>query len=117
MRCVSFNRITEAYERDKGLSNLMLDPFFKDILARTQLAWRDVIGLAVKNGIPVPAFTASIGYYDSYRSERLPANLLQAQRDYFGAHTYERVDKERGEWFHTNWTGRGGDTAASEYVV
>ncbi len=103
IRARFLNRITEAYERDKNLSNLMLDPFFKDILARAQSSWRDVISLAVKNGIPVPAFTASLGYYDSYRSERLPANLLQAQRDFFGAHTYERLDKPAGEFFHTEW--------------
>ena len=103
IRARFLNRITEAYERDPGLGNLMLDPFFKDILNRNQAAWREIVALGVTNGIPVPAFSASLGYYDSYRSERLPANLLQAQRDFFGAHTYERLDKPEGEFFHTEW--------------
>jgi 6-phosphogluconate dehydrogenase len=103
IRARFLNRITEAYERNPGLSNLMLDPFFEDILNRAQQNWREVVALAVSHGIPVPAFSASLGYYDSYRSERLPANLLQAQRDFFGAHTYERTDKPRGEMFHTDW--------------
>lgn len=103
IRARFLNRITEAYERDSKLANLMLDPFFKDVLNATQRNWRDVAALAVSNGIAVPAFSASLGYYDSYRADRLPANLLQAQRDFFGAHTYERVDKPAGEWFHTRW--------------
>ena len=103
IRARFLNRIAEAYQRDGELTNLMLDPFFKDILNRTQGSWREVISLAVSNAIPVPAFTASLGYFDSYRSERLPANLLQAQRDFFGAHTYERTDRDRGEMFHTDW--------------
>ncbi|MEO0415441.1 MAG: decarboxylating NADP(+)-dependent phosphogluconate dehydrogenase [Verrucomicrobiota bacterium] len=103
IRARFLNRMAEAYERDAELTNLMLDPFFKDILNRTQDSWREVVGLAVTNAIPVPAFSASLGYFDSYRSERLPANLLQAQRDFFGAHTYERLDKPEGEWFHTDW--------------
>lgn len=103
IRARFLNRIAEAYERDPELTNLMLDPFFKDILNRNQESWRDVVSLAVRNAIPVPAFSASLGYFDSYRSERLPANLLQAQRDFFGAHTYERIDRERGEMFHTDW--------------
>jgi hypothetical protein len=100
IRARFLNRITEAYERDPGLTNLMLDPFFKDVLneAQAQLARGRRPGHP-RNGIPVPAFSASLGYYDSYRSERLPANLLQAQRDFFGAHTYERTDKPAGEWF------------------
>jgi 6-phosphogluconate dehydrogenase len=81
----------------------MLDPFFKDVLDRSQTAWREVIALGVMNGIPVPAFSASLAYFDSYRSARLPANLLQAQRDFFGAHTYERVDRPAGQFFHTDW--------------
>ena len=81
----------------------MLDPFFTDILNRSQSSWREVVTLAVNNAIPVPAFSASLSYFDSYRSERLPANLLQAQRDFFGAHTYERLDKPEGEFFHTDW--------------
>ncbi len=103
IRARFLNRITEAYERDAALTNLMLDPFFKEVLDKTQPSWREVISLAVTNAIPVPAFTASLGYFDSYRSARLPANLLQAQRDFFGAHTYERVDRPRGEMFHTDW--------------
>jgi 6-phosphogluconate dehydrogenase len=103
IRARFLNRITEAYERNPDLGSLMLDPFFKDILNTAQQNWREVVALAVSNGIPVPAFSASLGYYDSYRSARLPANLLQAQRDFFGAHTYERVDKPRGEFFHTDW--------------
>ena len=81
----------------------MLDPFFKDILNSNQADWREIVSLGVMNGIPIPAFSASLGYYDSYRSARLPANLLQAQRDFFGAHTYERTDKPAGEFFHTQW--------------
>ncbi len=103
IRARFLNRITEAYERNAGLVNLVLDPFFKDVLNRTQLHWRETVALAVSNGIPVPAFSASLGYFDSYRAARLPANLLQAQRDFFGAHTYERLDKPVGQWFHTDW--------------
>jgi 6-phosphogluconate dehydrogenase len=103
IRARFLNRITEAYERDPGLTNLMLDGFFRDVLNESPANWREVVALAVQNGIPVPAFSASLGYYDSYRAERLPANLLQAQRDFFGAHTYERIDKPAGEWFHTDW--------------
>ena len=93
----------------------MLDPFFRDRLASAQDGWRRICAAAMIYGIPVPAFSAALSYYDGYRTARLPANLLQAQRDYFGAHTYERTDKARGEFFHTNWTGRGGDTSSSSY--
>ncbi|MEZ5300955.1 MAG: decarboxylating NADP(+)-dependent phosphogluconate dehydrogenase [Verrucomicrobiales bacterium] len=103
IRAQFLNRIKEAYERDASLPNLMLDPYFKDVLSKSEANWRKVVSLAVLNGIPAPAFSASLAYYDSYRQERLPANLLQAQRDYFGAHTYERLDKPAGEWFHTEW--------------
>ena len=103
IRARFLNRITEAYERNPELVNLMLDPFFKDILNSNQADWREIVSLGVMNGIPIPAFSASLGYYDSYRSARLPANLLQAQRDFFGAHTYERIDKPAGEFFHTQW--------------
>ena len=103
IRARFLNRITEAYERDGDLTNLMLDSFFTDILNSNQAAWREIVALGVTNGIPVPAFSASLSYYDSYRSEVLPANLLQAQRDFFGAHTYERTDKPAGEFFHTKW--------------
>ncbi|MCH7226080.1 decarboxylating NADP(+)-dependent phosphogluconate dehydrogenase [Haloferula sp. A504] len=101
IRARFLNRITEAYEADPGLTNLMLAPFFTDILTQTQANWREVVALAVRSGIPTPSFSGSLAYYDSYRSERLPANLLQAQRDFFGAHTYERLDKPEGEFFHT----------------
>jgi 6-phosphogluconate dehydrogenase len=103
IRARFLNRITEAYRDDPALGNLMLAPFFEGLLNRTQQHWRDVVALAVTNGIPVPAFSASLAYYDSLRAERLPANLLQAQRDFFGAHTYERIDRPAGEFFHTEW--------------
>ncbi len=103
IRAKFLNRITDAYRANPDLSNLMLDPFFKDVLAQTQQNWREVVSIATLNGIPVPAFSASLGYYDSYRAARLPANLLQAQRDFFGAHTYERLDKNEGDFFHTDW--------------
>jgi 6-phosphogluconate dehydrogenase len=106
-----------AFETNPGLANLLLDPYFSRVVVDAQDAWRTVVKTAIDLGIPVPAMGTALCYYDSYRSARLPANLLQAQRDYFGAHTYERLDKPRGEFFHTNWTGRGGDTAASTYVV
>ena len=103
IRARFLNRITDAYRANPALGNLMLDPFFRDLLNRTQQSWREVVALAVTNGIPVPAFSASLAYYDSFRAERLSANLLQAQRDFFGAHTYERVDRPAGQWFHTEW--------------
>ncbi len=103
IRARFLGRITEAFRADSGLQNLVLAPFFNDVLARSQQGWREVVALAVTQGLPVPAFSASLAYYDSYRSERLPANLLQAQRDFFGAHTYERIDRPAGQWFHTAW--------------
>jgi 6-phosphogluconate dehydrogenase len=115
IRSQFLGKIKEAFDKRKRLVNLLLDPYFKAAARRAQTSWRRTITKAVKWGIPVPAFTSALAYYDGYRSERLPANLLQAQRDYFGAHTYERLDKERGEFFHTNWTGTGGDTTASTY--
>jgi 6-phosphogluconate dehydrogenase len=117
IRSVFLTKIKDAFATDKGLKNLMLDPFFTKKLESSQQAWRNVIATSVSNGIPVPAFSAALAYFDGYRSETLSANMLQAQRDYFGAHNYERVDKPRGEFFHTNWTGRGGDTASSTYQV
>ncbi|QHI68865.1 decarboxylating NADP(+)-dependent phosphogluconate dehydrogenase [Tichowtungia aerotolerans] len=117
IRSVFLGKIKEAFDNDPDLVNLLLDPFFKDAVENAQAAWRRVICKSVELGIPMPAITAALAYFDGYRSARLPANLLQAQRDYFGAHTYERVDKPRGEFFHTNWTGRGGDTSASTYIV
>ncbi|MBN1673437.1 MAG: decarboxylating NADP(+)-dependent phosphogluconate dehydrogenase [Kiritimatiellae bacterium] len=117
IRSAFLGNIKKAFDRDPKLTNLMLDPFFAKALAKAQKSWRRVAATAVELGIPMPAITAALAYYDGYRSQRLPANLLQAQRDYFGAHTYERVDRKRGEFYHTNWTGRGGTTSASTYVV
>ena len=117
IRSVFLGKIKEAFDRKSDLENLLLDPFFKDIIEDAQSSWRRVVASAVQNGIPTPAFASALAYFDGYRSERLPANLLQAQRDYFGAHTYERIDKPRGEFFHTNWTGHGGATSASTYTV
>jgi 6-phosphogluconate dehydrogenase len=117
IRSVFLGKIKEAFDTDPDLVNLLLDPFFTDAVENAQTAWRRVVIKAVELGIPMPAISAALAYYDGYRAARLPANLLQAQRDYFGAHTYERLDKPRGEFFHTNWTGRGGDTAASTYIV
>ncbi len=115
IRSVFLGKITQAYKTNPELQNLMLDPFFRDKLHQAQKGWRKVVSTAVQSGIPVPAFSSALAYFDGYRTERLPANMLQAQRDYFGAHTYERIDKPRGEFFHTNWTGRGGETASSTY--
>jgi 6-phosphogluconate dehydrogenase len=117
IRSAFLSRIKEAFDREPGLKNLMLDPFFRDTLHGAQEGWRRVVAMAVSGGIPVPALSSALAYYDGYRCERLPANLLQAQRDYFGAHTYELIDRPRGEFFHTNWTGRGGTTSASTYNV
>lgn len=107
--------IKKAYDSNPDLSNLLLDPFFTNAIEKAQTAWREVIASAVKAGIPVPAMSSALSFYDAFRSDKLPANLLQAQRDYFGAHTYERIDKPRGEFFHTNWTGHGGATSSSSY--
>ena len=117
IRSKFLGRIKEAFDKNPGLTNLLLDPFFKETIDRSQDAWRRVLSTAILNGIWVPAMATALNYYDGFRNSRLPANLLQAQRDYFGAHMYERIDKPRGEFFHTNWTGRGGDTASSTYVV
>ena len=117
IRSVFLGKIKEAFANDPGLVNLLLDPFFQEAIEQSQAAWRRVVSAAIEMGVPTPAIGSALSYYDGYRSARLPANLLQAQRDYFGAHTYERVDKPRGEFFHTNWTGRGGDTAASTYTA
>jgi 6-phosphogluconate dehydrogenase len=115
IRSVFLGKIKEAFEENYELPNLLLAPFFKEKIESSQESWRKVTAAAIANGIPVPAFTSALCYYDGYRCERLPANLLQAQRDYFGAHTYERIDKPRGEFFHTDWTGLGGKTSASVY--
>jgi len=115
IRSSFLDRIAEAYVRDPKLMNLVLDSFFKEKIETAQHGWRAVVSNAVMNGLPVPALSSALSYYDGIRSENLPANLLQAQRDYFGAHTYERIDQPRGSVFHTNWTGEGGDTTSSTY--
>lgn len=117
IRAQFLGKIKQAFDKKADLPNLLMDDYFRNAIEKGQIAWRKVIAFAVELGIPVPAFSSALAYYDSYRSERLPANLLQAQRDYFGAHTYERVDKPRGEFFHTNWTGRGGSTSSTTYNV
>jgi 6-phosphogluconate dehydrogenase len=117
IRSVFLGKIKEAFDKKPDLENLLMDPFFTDVIKDAQDSWRRVVSAAVQSGIPAPALTSALAYFDGYRSERLPANLLQAQRDYFGAHTYERLDKKRGEFFHTNWTGHGGTTSASTYTV
>ena len=117
IRSVFLGKIKEAFDHNPGLTNLLLDPFFKEKVEAAQEGWRKVVATALVNGVPVPAFTTALNYFDGYRSARLPANMLQAQRDYFGAHTYERTDRPRGQFFHTNWTGRGGDTSSSTYSV
>jgi 6-phosphogluconate dehydrogenase len=109
------SHIKEAYDKNPKLLNLLLDDYFRGGIKAAQKGWRNVVATACKKGIPAPAFSTALAFYDQYRSAVLPANLLQAQRDYFGAHTYERIDKPRGEFFHTNWTGRGGDVSSSTY--
>ncbi len=115
IRSAFLGKIKEAFDKNPELSNLLLDPYFKDAVENAQTAWRRVVSKAVQIGIPVPAMSSGLAFFDGYRNGRLPANLLQAQRDYFGAHTYERVDRPRGEFFHTDWTGRGGDVTARTY--
>ena len=109
--------IREAFDRNEDLENLLLDQFFIDAITEALPGWRKAVIGSISLGIPAPTFSSALAFYDGYRSARLPANLLQAQRDYFGAHTYERLDKPRGEFFHTNWTGRGGDISATNYDV
>ena len=115
IRSTFLGKIKDAYDKDPELSNLLLDPYFKSLIQSLVPAWRKVVANAALCGIPTPAFSSALSYFDGYTTDRLPANLLQAQRDYFGAHTYERVDQERGKFFHTNWTGEGGSTSASTY--
>ena len=103
IRAAFLQKITEAYERDPGLPNLLLDNYFKECIENYQSSWRKVVCLATNHGIPIPTFSSALSYYDGYRLARLPQNLLQAQRDYFGAHTYERVDEDRGEFYHLDW--------------
>ncbi|MBN1266338.1 MAG: decarboxylating NADP(+)-dependent phosphogluconate dehydrogenase [Anaerolineales bacterium] len=115
IRAVFLDRIKDAYDSNPGLSNLLLDPYFKGEIQGALAGWRKVVAKAAEMGVPVPAMSSALAFFDGYRRERLPANLLQAQRDYFGAHTYERIDRPRGEFFHTNWTGEGGDVTSSSY--
>ena len=115
IRSVFLGKIKDAFDKDPDIANILLDPYFSGKLAEAQQGWRNVLCTAMQNGIPAPCLTAGLQYYDGYRCKRLPANLLQAQRDFFGAHTYERTDRPRGEFFHTNWTGHGGDTVSSTY--
>ncbi len=117
IRSVFLGKIKEAYDKDPQLQNLLLDEYFGNTIRSLVPAWRDVVAEAVRHGIPMPAFSSALAYFDGYTSAKLPANLLQAQRDYFGAHTYERLDAPRGEFFHTNWTGHGGSTSASTYTA
>ncbi len=117
IRSAFLGDIKKAFDKNPSLENLLLDPFFKEAVQSAQESWRNVCTTALENGIPIPALASALCYFDGFRCERLPANLLQAQRDYFGAHQYERIDKPRGEFFHTNWTGQGGDTASSTYQV
>jgi 6-phosphogluconate dehydrogenase len=115
IRSVFLGKIKEAFDKDPDLKNLLLDDYFLGVLQKAQSSWRRVVATAATLGIPVPAMSTALAFFDGYRTERLPANLLQAQRDYFGAHTYERIDRKRGEFFHTNWTGTGGDVSSSTY--
>ena len=115
IRSVFLGKIKEAFDKDPALENLLLDEYFRETMQSLIPAWRETVSLAVRSGISMSAFSSALSWFDGYTCESLPANLLQAQRDYFGAHTYERVDAPRGEFFHTNWTGRGGDTASSSY--
>ena len=117
IRSVFLGKIKEAFTNNPALANLVLDPYFTEKLKEAQAGWRNVVAQAAANGVPAPAMSAALSYYDGYRCDRLPANLLQAQRDYFGAHTYERTDCPRGQFFHTNWTGEGGDTVAGTYIA
>ncbi len=115
IRSVFLGKIKEAFDADPDLPNLLLAPYFRDALIKADAAWRRVVAAAVQLGIPTPALSSALAFYDGYRRERLPANLTQAQRDYFGAHTYERIDRPRGQFFHTNWTGRGGAVTSRAY--
>lgn len=117
IRSVFLDDIVSAYTKDEKLENLLLDNFFREKVEKAQEGWRRVVALAVVNGISIPAISSALGYFDGFRSATLPANLIQAQRDYFGAHTYERVDKPRGKFYHTNWTGKGGDTSSTTYNI
>ena len=115
IRSAFLGKIKEAFDANPTLSNLLLAPYFAQAVEASQAAWRRVVATATERGIPVPTMAAALAFFDGYRRARLPANLLQAQRDYFGAHTYERIDRPRGQFFHTNWTGMGGNVTAETY--
>ncbi len=117
IRSLFLNNIKEAFDRNLKLASLLLDPFFQGEITKAQPGWRLVVKTAAELGIPIPTLSCALTFFDGYRSSRLPANLLQAQRDFFGAHTYERVDQPRGKFFHTNWTGTGGNVSSSSYNV
>ena len=109
--------IKKAYDKNPELDSLLMDDFFKSAIVEAEGGWREVVSTAAAIGIPVPCLCTALSFFDGYRTERLPANLLQAQRDFFGAHTYERIDQPRGKFFHTNWTGTGGDVTSSTYSI
>ena len=113
IRSVFLGMIKEAFDINPSLENLLLSPYFTQQVVSAQTGWRRVVAQAVSAGIPIPAMASALTFFDGYRHEKLPTNLLQAQRDYFGAHTYQRVDRQRGEYYHTNWTGHGGDVTSS----
>ena len=115
IRSVFLGKIKEAFDADPNLTNLLVTPYFQEAVTEAQAAWRRVVAKAIELGIPTPTMSSALAFFDGYRRDWLPANLLQAQRDYFGAHTYERTDKPRGQMFHTNWTGEGGDVTARAY--
>ena len=115
IRSVFLDKIQQAYAKEPDLANLLLDDYFREAVIQAQASWRRTVAIGIAHGIPLPIMSSALAFYDGYRCAALPANLLQAQRDYFGAHTYERIDRERGEYFHTNWTGSGGDVTAGSY--
>jgi 6-phosphogluconate dehydrogenase len=115
IRSAFLGEIKKAFDRNPDLVSLIMDPFFGETVASRQVGWRRAIVAAVQSGVPTPCLSSALTCFDGYRSERLPANLIQAQRDYFGAHTYERIDQPRGKFFHTNWTGHGGTTTSESY--
>jgi 6-phosphogluconate dehydrogenase len=117
IRSVFLDKIKAAYDTNASLNNLLLDDYFRNVIAQCQTSWRNVVAQAARMGVAVPAFSSALSFYDGYRSAQLPANLLQAMRDYFGAHTYRRIDKPEDQVFHTNWTGLGGDVASGTYTA
>ncbi len=115
IRSTFLEKIKLAYDLNPGLTNLMLDPYFKNEIEKSQAALRNVVKVAVEAGVPLPAMSSALAFFDGYRQAWLPANLVQAQRDFFGAHTYERVDQPRGQFFHTDWSGSGGSVTSTSY--